>query len=582
MPAQSMKQHQSAGQKTKRTLNRETALSNVVLALMVLSVLCATTAYASALADAMQLSTDGTALHFLFVTVSSLAFSWVAFHAVNTVIGAASMWSGNGRDTISLAHRPVSLTSKNALLFPIYHEQIDDINLRISNLIRGLDRLDAGPAFDIFILSDSQDQSVVRAELRAFGALSRKFQSVCSVTYRNRIDNSGKKAGNIANWVKAFGARYDHFVIFDADSAMTPYCLLSLAATLEANSETGLIQTFPKISGAKSRFARLQQFANNLYGPISASGFAAWQGDSGNYWGHNAIIRTRAFAECAGLPMLSGRPPWGGNIQSHDFVEAALLRRAGWRVALVTSLPGSFEGCPPNLFEMAMRDRRWMQGNLQHLRILFMSGLKPISRAHMAFGVIGYLASALWLTMIAVGLSLLWHDPKFAHSYFTDTETLFPIWPVFDTEAGMRILIATAAVLFFPKVLGLVFAVVEQFKSGNSMRKIFKLLQLWASELIFSVLMAPVHMLLHVKGILEIVLSRDAGWKSQIRQGEKIDLRTALHFHRLHILTGFAIAVAAASLSYAAVAWLSPIVVGLIASPLVTLYLSRPCSHSTR
>lgn len=58
----------------------------------------------------------------------------------------------------------------------------------------------------------------------------------------------------------------------------------------------------------------------------------------------------------------------GGHIQSHDFVEAALLRRAGWRVALISSLEGTYEQSPPTFVEMALRDRRWMQGNLQHTR----------------------------------------------------------------------------------------------------------------------------------------------------------------------------------------------------------------------
>jgi hypothetical protein len=72
---------------------------------------------------------------------------------------------------------------------------------------------------------------------------------------------------------------------------------------------------------------------------------------------------------------VSGKPPFGGEIMSHDFVEAAFLRRAGWEVWMTTDLGGSFEEPPPTLLDHLIRDRRWCQGNLQHLRIVFAQGL---------------------------------------------------------------------------------------------------------------------------------------------------------------------------------------------------------------
>jgi membrane glycosyltransferase len=122
----------------------------------------------------------------------------------------------------------------------------------------------------------------------------------------------------------------------------------------------------PLIVNRTSLFARVQQFASRLYGPMLSEGLAWWSGSEGNYWGHNAIIRTRAFAEQAGLPRLPGRKPFGGEILSHDFVEAALLRRGGWDVRMAPQLYGSFEECPPSLPDLIVRERRWCQGNLQH------------------------------------------------------------------------------------------------------------------------------------------------------------------------------------------------------------------------
>ena len=116
-----------------------------------------------------------------------------------------------------------------------------------------------------------------------------------------------------------------------------------------------------------------------------------------NYYGHNAILRVSAFAPCCRLPVLSGRPPLGGEILSHDFVEAAYLRRGGWYCWILPELRGSYEEVPTNLLDYAVRDRRWVQGNLQHARLIGEPGLHWMSRLHLGMGIFAYLASPLWL-----------------------------------------------------------------------------------------------------------------------------------------------------------------------------------------
>jgi membrane glycosyltransferase len=103
-------------------------------------------------------------------------------------------------------------------------------------------------------------------------------------------------------------------------------------------------------------------------------GFALWAGAEGNSLGHNAMLRTRAFAACAGLPHLPGRAPRGGVILSHDFVEAALMRRAGWGVRVMPEAGESLEDTPETLASYLRRDRRWCHGNLQHVRLLLVPG----------------------------------------------------------------------------------------------------------------------------------------------------------------------------------------------------------------
>jgi membrane glycosyltransferase len=73
-----------------------------------------------------------------------------------------------------------------------------------------------------------------------------------------------------------------------------------------------MIQTVPRLVGGRTPLARLQQFAGRVYGPMLARGLAAWFGNAGNYWGHNAVIRTQAFASSAGLPSCRGASPSAG------------------------------------------------------------------------------------------------------------------------------------------------------------------------------------------------------------------------------------------------------------------------------
>ena len=193
-------------------------------------------------------------------------------------------------------------------------------------------------------------------------------------------------------------------LILDADSLMTGDTIVRLVAAMEAHPKVALIQTLPIVVNARSLFARWQQFAGRLYGPMLAAGIAWWHGSEGNYWGHNAIIRVRAFAEQAGLPELRGRKPFGGHILSHDFIEAALMRRGGWAIHMAPTLGGSYEETPPSISDFAARDRRWCQGNLQHLALLPTRGFHWVSRLHLLTGIGSYLTAPLWLIFLVFGI----------------------------------------------------------------------------------------------------------------------------------------------------------------------------------
>ncbi|MBN8920328.1 MAG: glucans biosynthesis glucosyltransferase MdoH, partial [Rhizobiales bacterium] len=304
-----------------------------------------------------------------------MLFAWIAFSLVNMSIGfLLTVARRDGGLHVDTQGAPPGLAKRNAVLLPTYNEEPHRVMSRLQAIFESVQETARGAHFDFFVLSDTTNADIWLKEERTFLDL-REAVGEGRLYYRHRQRNIGRKSGNIAEWVTRFGGAYDHMVVLDADSLMTGDTLVRLAGAMEENPRVGLIQTLPILVNGTTVFARIQQFAGRLYGPLIARGIAWWHGSESNYWGHNAIIRVRAFADQAGLPLLGGPKPFGGHILSHDFVEAALMRRAGWGVHMAPGLGGSFEECPPSITDYAARDRRWCQGNLQHLGVLPARGL---------------------------------------------------------------------------------------------------------------------------------------------------------------------------------------------------------------
>jgi membrane glycosyltransferase len=351
--------------------------------------------------------------------------------------------------------------------------------------------------------------------------------------------------------------------VLDADSLMTGYSIASLAAAMEADPDAGIIQTLPLIINRNTLFARIQQFAARIYGPVIASGLAVWSGRDGNYWGHNAIIRTAAFAGHCGLPDLRGRPPFGGHVLSHDFVEAALIRRAGYAVYMLPVLGGSYEESPPSLIDVATRDRRWAQGNLQHSRIMGGAGFVLPTRQHFATGIMGYLASPFWMAQLLVGIVLVLQSTYIRPEYFTDEFRLFPAWPRFDSERALMLFGVTMAVLLMPKLFGLIIALLNSATRkacGGGLRLIASTLL----EVLMSALIAPIMMVIQTGSVMQIIFGRDTGWNPQRRDDGSIPLRDIIRRHRSHVALGFVTLITGLLISPSLVAWMSPTIAGLI------------------
>lgn len=519
-----------------------------------------------------------TPLQVLFLALSSLAFGWLVLGLASTALGFFHLFYDGAAGSIEMVDEGEPLATRTALLFPIYKEQPSDVAGTIEAIGSELAGADNARHFDAFVLSDTPDEVEANSgfmERKTFTALRRDLAGRLKVFYRRRSLNTAKKAGNIQDWIEQFGARYDHFIIFDADSVMSGETVVSLARTMEARPNAGLIQTVPRLTGGTTYLQKLQQFAAAIYGPASAAGLAAWHGADGNYWGHNAIIRTTAFAGSAGLPELPGKAPFGGHLQSHDFVEAALMRRAGWGIYMVGDTGGSFEGSPPALGDLICRDRRWAQGNMQHLVVASSRGVTGMGRSHFLWGAASYLASAVWAGTLIVGLILAAQGQQVLPTYFKDERTLFPIWPVTDPGASLRLFLGTLAVVLLPKILGL--GLVLRGNSGNpySGRKGRAAAGVGA-ETVFSMLIAPILMVTQTWAVIEILLGRDSGWSAQSRGGEQVRLIDSVIEFKVPCLIGLAATAACLWVSFDLALWMSPILLGTVFSGPLVWFVARP------
>lgn len=504
-----------------------------------------------------------TPVQFLFLILSTIAFGWIAVGSLSAALGFLPLFAGERPDTIDPPPPTDPLTSRIALLFPVYHEEPTRIAGAIEAMARELEALGHARNFDVFVLSDTRGDDDGGREADVYRALASEIGSILPVYYRRRLQNTARKAGNIADWVSRFGADYETFVILDGDSVMDGRTLVSLALAMEADPKAGLVQTVPRIVGGETLLQRLQQFACNTYGPAVSAGLAFWHRDQGNYWGHNAIIRTAAFASAAGLPDLPGRKPFGGHIMSHDFVEAVLLQRAGYGVHMMPSLEGSYEGMPPNIIDIVARDRRWAQGNLQHLAIVSQPGLTPMGRLHLGMGAASYIISAVWALSLVVGMILALQGQQMIPSYFRDAKTLFPIWPIIDPGAALRLFLATLVVVLLPKLLGLILAWREA-RARNDLLGAVRVTVGVFVETIYSMLIAPIFMLTQTVGTAEILAGLDSGWKPQNRDDGALSFDDAMWFSRWHTLIGIIAGVIAWTVSPGLLAWMAPVILGLV------------------
>ena len=514
-----------------------------------------------------------TVLEKVLLAVFSLNISWIAYAFVSSTIGFLAAMAGLlPAPKATTAPATQMIAGRTVVVFPIYNENVERVFATVEATAESL--ANAPGRFECFILSDTNDPEIALEEEAAFERLRSRIATGSMVHYRRRTMNLHRKAGNIRDFITRWGGRYDYMIVFDADSFMERDTLIELARRMDASPATGLIQTIPQLVGGRTLFARTQQFAAALYGPVLGSGLAWWAQNEGNFWGHNAILRISALANAAGLPEIPGRAPFGGSILSHDFVEAALLRRAGWNVQIAPELGGSYEQGPPSIIDLSIRDRRWCQGNMQHMAVLLKTrGLTFTSRMHLIIGIFSYLASPLWLLFITVGMLLSLQNMFLTPEYFGEKAALFPSWPVIDSERSLQLFSATMAILFAPKLYGLVYGLASP-RWRRTVGPVKTAMGVVAETLI-SVLLAPVMMVEQTTAVYRVFTGRDGGWNPQARESNEYTLSDTFRHHAPAIVLGVVLTVSAFAISPIFAAWLAPATIGMLLAATLSWWTGR-------
>ncbi|HMV43322.1 MAG TPA: glucans biosynthesis glucosyltransferase MdoH [Leptospiraceae bacterium] len=466
-----------------------------------------------------------------------------------------------------------------AIIMPIYGEDVDSVFPRIQTMYNSIQKQKEESNFDFYILSDTQNLEKWILEETAYFELCQKLNAFGRIFYRKRKMNLNKKSGNLADFCRRWGKKYRYMIVLDADSLLTGECIIQLTKLMEENPSTGIIQTSPQIINAETYFQKIMQFSNLVHSNLFAVGANYWQLNSSPFWGHNAIIRLKPFMENCGLPSLPKLGAVGGRILSHDTIEAALIRKAGYSVWFAYDLKGSYEESPPNVIDSLKRDQRWCQGNLQHFWFLFAKGLKFTSRIHILLGIFSYASSLLWFMFLVCTVFIYIEDLQFYRLALGPEKWKF-FWNFIYFNKALKLQIFSITILFLPRILTLLYVLIKtEYKKYSQNLAIF--LVNYFFEFGFSIIQAPILMYMHSKFIMLTLIGVKIEWKSQNRSANNTPsfieiLNTFYILSILGILIGIYFYFQVFGLFY----WMLPIWGSWAISPLFIYFISNKDSKN--
>jgi len=517
---------------------RRAVLAALVLAQSAVATYC----FASALPS------EPVALQLALVALFAILWSWLSACFWTGLAGAMVLVRGDPYAITAppaAARGPIDPSVRTAVVMPIRNENVQRVFAGLRAVYRSLARTGELARFDFFVLSDTDDPDTRVAEAAAWRELVADLDAAGRIFYRWRRHRIKKKAGNVADFCRRWGRNYHYMVVLDADSVLTGECLTALVRLMEANPGAGIIQAALRPAGRRTLYGRIQQFAGRLYGPMLTAGMHYWQLGEAHYWGHNAIIRIAPFMEHCAIRRLRN----GAEILSHDYVEAALMRRGGWAVWIAYDLPGSFEELPCNLTEELERDRRWCIGNLINARLIFAEGIHPAHRALFLTAVMAYASAPLWCMLLLLS------------------------GPLSLRLASTGLLAATLALFLVPKMLALALTLARGYApsyGGAAAVACSAIL-----EFLFSALVAPVRMLYHARFVAARLAGYKGQWTSPAREDNETTWRDAIERHGW--LTGLGAVCLAAAFYFddASFWWLFPAVAPLLLAVPIAVLTSR-------
>lgn len=387
--------------------------------------------------------------------------------------------------------------ARTVIVMPIYHEDVGRVAAGIERTWLSVKACGLETLCDFYVLSDSTDEMICALEEAACLRLVEHFDCNRRETGRlfllRRHERSNYKAGNVTNFVRLHGSQYEFMLILDADSMMTGERIRQLIRKLEQRPATALIQSLMTIYRGRTLFARTMQTSQNPQMTLYSTGLRWFLGSEGVYWGHNALVRIKPFAEHAMLPLHPGRPPVGGPVLSQDVHEAFLLGRAGWAVDLDLDEGGSYEEMPANVLSYAERDRRWCQGDYLNLALIFSKHARAGQRMWLFYIFMGYFMSVLVMGIMLFG-----------------TMDICRRTLVKANGAGWLVLLNLYLMQLSPKMLAFGRSVVRH---GLRRHDVVTFLL----DTIASILITPLMLYLHMVIVLGLICGKAKPWKSPSR-----------------------------------------------------------------
>ena len=535
---------------------------------------CGATWLAAVATMAALLAGDGLApIEALLLICFCLSIPMVVIGFWNSAIGAAILLAArNHLDVVAPFHRNrvKRSSARVAIAMPVFNEDTNRVFRHLQKLLASLDSLGVGDRYEVFLLSDSTDPAIRADELRRMRAWQQADgDGAARLHYRHRNDNQGYKAGNLWEFVETRGDEFDYMVVLDADSAMHGRTVDRLVRMMDANPNLGILQSLAVGMPSESAFARIFQFGMRHGMLVHTVGAAWWQGDACPYWGHNAVIRTHAFKQFCHLDPLPGKPPLGGDILSHDQVEAARMHAGGYEVRVLPVEGGSYEEMPPTLPDFIKRDLRWCQGNMQYLQLLGKRWFTGMGRTNLVLAILMYTGAPAWLMFMVLGMS------QAVVGTFGPQLEMGGLMGRPGPEVAIALFVTMMGITFAPKLIGYTHALLDPARRrayGGGLHVIGGGL----AELFFSMLIAPVVMLAQSVFVAGLFLGRKVKWEAQVRDGHRVSWTDAAKGMWPQTLFGLVAGGLLATFAPAVLPWAAPVLIGLLLAVPMTVVTSSP------